>query len=77
MELEDMPKVCNRQKRSWQNNRTGTITFAKHMPTAGRDTHSLTKQALVEYGVLLVIPWSKEADSPYIYLKVYRPTPNY
>lgn len=45
MELEDMPTVCNNQKRSWRNDRTGAITFSKHMPTAGRDTHRLTEQA--------------------------------
>ena len=66
MELEDMPQVCNHQKRSWRNDRTGAIAFAKHMPTVGRDTHRLTGQAPMEYGVRRVVPWSKEGVSPYV-----------
>jgi len=66
MELEDMPTVCNHQKRSWRNDRAGAITFAKHMPAAGRDTHRLTEQAPMEYGVRRVVPWSKEGESPYV-----------
>ena len=66
MELEGMPQVCNHQKRSWRNDRIGAVTFAKHMPTPGRDTHRLTERAPMEYGVRRVAPWSKEGESPYV-----------
>ena len=66
MELEDMPQVCNHQKRSWRNDRIGAITFAKHMPTVGRDTHRLIEQAPMVYVLRRVVPWSKEGESPYV-----------
>ena len=61
-----MPIVCTRQKRSWYNNRTGAVTFSKHMPTAGRGTHSLTKQVPTSFGVRRVTPWNMEINLPYV-----------
>ena len=61
-----MPTACTHQKRSWRNDCTGAIAFSKHMPTAGTDTHRLTEQAPIEFGVRRVVPWNKEGESPYV-----------
>ena len=66
MELEGMPTKCSHQKRTWHNDRTGIITFSRHMPTAGRDTHSLTPQAPMQFGIRRVTPWDSEQSSPYV-----------
>ena len=61
-----MPTKCEHQKRTWHNDRTGVITFSRHMPTAGRDTHSLTPQSPMQFGIRRVTPWDSEQSSPYI-----------
>ena len=66
MELDGMPTKCEHVKRTWHNNRTGAITFSRHMPTAGKDTHSLTAQSSTSFGVRRVTPWDSEVTSPYV-----------
>ena len=66
MDLEGMPTKCEHVKRTWHNNRTGKITFSRHMPTAGKDTHSLTAQSPPAFGVRWVTPWDDEEASPYV-----------
>ena len=31
MDLDDMPTVCKHIKRTWHNDRTGAVTFSRHM----------------------------------------------
>ena len=64
--LEGMPTKCEHQKRTWHNDRGGVVTFSRHMPTAGRDTHSLTPQSPMQFGIRRVTPWDSEQSSPYI-----------
>ena len=66
MELEGMPNKCEHLKRTWHNDRTGIITFSRHMPTAGRDTYSLTPQSSTTFGIRRVTPCATEQASPYI-----------
>ena len=66
MELDGMPTKGEHVKRTWHNNRTGTITFSRHMPTAGKDTHSLTSQSSTSFGVRRATPWDSEVASPYV-----------
>ena len=40
--------------------------MSRHMPTAGRDTHSLTSQTSTSFGVRRVTPWNTEEGSPYV-----------
>lgn len=65
-ELDDMPTVCKHQKRTWYNDRTGSVTFSKHMPSAGKDTHSLTQQGSTSFVVRRVVPWDVESRSSYV-----------
>ena len=61
-----MPTRCEHVKRTWHNNRTGAITFSRYMPTAGKDTHSMTSQSSTSFGVRRVTPWDSEVTSPYV-----------
>ena len=56
MELDGMPNKCEHLKRTWHNNRIGVIIFSRHMPTAGRDSHSLTPQSSTTFGIRRVTP---------------------
>ena len=66
MELDGMPTKCEQIKRTWVNDRTGAITFSRHMPTVGKDTHSLTSQTSTSFGVRRVTPWNTEEGPPYV-----------
>ena len=66
MDLDGMPTKCEHIKRTWHNNRTGAITFSRHMPTAGKDTYSLAAQSPISFGVRKVTPWDLEITSPYV-----------
>ena len=65
-DLDDMPTICKHQKRTWCKDRTESVTFSKHMPTAGKDTHSLTKKVSTSFGVRRVVPWDEDHKPDYI-----------
>ena len=65
-ELGRYPTSCKHINRSWHNDRAGVVVFSRHMPTAGRDTYSLTPQLQTSSGVRRVTPWTTEEASPYV-----------
>ena len=48
-DLDGMPTISDHKKRTWYNDRNGSVMFSQHMPTSGMDTYSLMQKATTTF----------------------------